>query len=245
MKIIALGDTHGEQWWKEIVETEKDADKIIFVGDYFDSFYVRPKDQIENFKEIIEFKKQNIDKVELLFGNHDFHYLSKMGERYCGYKKEHSDEYQVLIKDALREGLMKMAHIEGEYLFSHAGISSTWLVEAGFEAGDVAAFVNGTFKTAPEKFKFFDKPGSDTTGDNIYQSPIWIRPRSLAEDATPKYIQVIGHTRQLGGIKSIHEKDDIIMIDTLTDYIKDYLEITNDKPKIKTVWKNQNQKETK
>jgi predicted phosphodiesterase len=37
MKLIALGDTHGRSKWKEIVEKENDADKIIFIGDYFDA----------------------------------------------------------------------------------------------------------------------------------------------------------------------------------------------------------------
>jgi len=38
MKTIILGDTHGRDLWKQIVEIENDADRIIFLGDYFDSF---------------------------------------------------------------------------------------------------------------------------------------------------------------------------------------------------------------
>ena len=37
MKTITIGDTHGRSKWKNIVEKEKDADKIIFIGDYFDA----------------------------------------------------------------------------------------------------------------------------------------------------------------------------------------------------------------
>jgi predicted phosphodiesterase len=86
MKITIIGDTHGRSKWKNIVEKEKDADKIIFIGDYFDA-----KDggysanrQIENFKEIVEFKRNNPDKVILLIGNHDFHYLKGVNEEYSG-----------------------------------------------------------------------------------------------------------------------------------------------------------------
>lgn len=35
MKTIALGDTHGRLKWKEILEKNKDADKVIFIGELF------------------------------------------------------------------------------------------------------------------------------------------------------------------------------------------------------------------
>lgn len=35
MRIVALGDTHGRVLWKEIVAKEKDADKIVFIGELF------------------------------------------------------------------------------------------------------------------------------------------------------------------------------------------------------------------
>ena len=68
MRIVAIGDTHGRSKWKEIVEREKDADKIVFIGDYFDA-----KDggysanrQIVNFNEIVEYKKDNPDIKSIL-----------------------------------------------------------------------------------------------------------------------------------------------------------------------------------
>jgi len=84
MKTIVLGDTHGRSIWKEIVSQEK-ADRVIFIGDYFDSFDIEPVVQQHNFKEIIEFKEKGECEVILLIGNHDFHYLP-MGETYSGYK---------------------------------------------------------------------------------------------------------------------------------------------------------------
>ena len=37
-KWIAIGDVHGRNTWQQIVNLEIDnVDKIIFVGDYFDS----------------------------------------------------------------------------------------------------------------------------------------------------------------------------------------------------------------
>ena len=75
-KLIILGDTHGRTTWKEILNKEKEFDKFIFIGDYLDTHEnITGEQQLENFKDIRKFKEDNKDKVVLLFGNHDFHYL--------------------------------------------------------------------------------------------------------------------------------------------------------------------------
>ena len=88
MKLIALGDIHGRSIWKDIVNLEKDANKIVFIGDYFDSHNsgYSGNRQIENFKDIIAFKEANPDKVITLTGNHDYHYIRGIGETYSGYQ---------------------------------------------------------------------------------------------------------------------------------------------------------------
>lgn len=76
MKIIVIADIHGRSIWKEIISKENDFDSVIFLGDYFDTHgggYSANR-QIENFKDIIAYKKANMDKVTLLIGNHDVHY---------------------------------------------------------------------------------------------------------------------------------------------------------------------------
>ena len=80
-KIVLIGDIHGHESWKKIVEKHSDADKIIFVGDYFDAWHINPAIQIFNFKEILELKASAPDQVVLLVGNHDFHYT-----RWCSQK---------------------------------------------------------------------------------------------------------------------------------------------------------------
>jgi predicted phosphodiesterase len=71
MKIIALGDIHGRTNWEKIVDNEMDSDKIIFIGDYFDSRdSISALEQIHNFKEIIKLKKIYPEKFIILFGNH-------------------------------------------------------------------------------------------------------------------------------------------------------------------------------
>ena len=58
MKTIILGDTHGSSNWKLATHQDK-PDRVIFIGDYFDSFEISGVEQINNFKEIIQYKENN------------------------------------------------------------------------------------------------------------------------------------------------------------------------------------------
>ena len=42
-KTIIIGDIHGRDIWKNIVAQEQ-ADRVIFIGDYFDSFNIEVGD---------------------------------------------------------------------------------------------------------------------------------------------------------------------------------------------------------
>ena len=97
MKTIVLGDIHGRNVWKDIVFQEE-ADRVIFIGDYFDSFDIGPADQMFNFKEIIEFKEKNECEVIMLIGNHDFHYYPG-GETYSGYQYGAAPAIRQLLKE--------------------------------------------------------------------------------------------------------------------------------------------------
>ena len=74
MKILVLGDIHGRSFWKDAVEKHFDeCDRIIFLGDYLDEYpdeCITRNQSKENFKEIIDLKKKNKDKVVLTLGNH-------------------------------------------------------------------------------------------------------------------------------------------------------------------------------
>ena len=84
MKTIIIGDIHGRNIWKDIVSKES-YDRVIFVGDYFDSFNIPGIDQIHNFKEICQFVRDSDKEVILLVGNHELHYMS-IGQIYSGFQ---------------------------------------------------------------------------------------------------------------------------------------------------------------
>lgn len=211
MKIVALGDTHGRMNWKEIVN-KNNFDKIIFIGDYFDSREnISSARQKKNFKEILSFKKGNKDKVILLIGNHDFHYLEITGDTYSGYQPRQQSAFCELLQPAVDEGLLQMCFKYNNLLFSHAGLTKTWCNMHQVQVTSIEESVNTLFKQKPEAFEFALGRTNNSSGDDPEQSPIWVRPTSLLEDRLDTYIQVVGHTVH----QQLNISDKAIFIDTL------------------------------
>lgn len=218
-KFIAIGDIHGRDTWESIVEKHiDDVDRVIFIGDYFDSFSIPMPTQLKNFRKILNLKKDNIDKVVLFIGNHDFHYLS-VGETYSGYNPTYATgiEYDYL-RPAIEEGLIVAAHREDNYLFTHAGLTKTWCKNVGVKlSGDIVEQVNDLWKYTPRVFGWAVNPlkkmsaYTDPYGDDIWQGPLWIRPSSLYKDKIDNFIQVVGHTET----DRIMFHEDVYLIDAL------------------------------
>jgi len=215
MKNIYIGDIHGRKSWKNIVEDHPDVDNIIFIGDYFDSFNVEPVVQLHNAKEIVEFKKwRELDptkKVYLLTGNHDHHYWP--GVKFTGNTSgfQATMWYQFNEFFIQEEKMFQMAVLIGKNLCTHAGVSSTFIEDEGYweknkNENNIADFLNDLFHHKPNHFGFdsyFDKGYgyADGYGNDIWQTPIWIRPKALQHSnkkttLLKNYIQIIGHTPQ-------------------------------------------------
>lgn len=131
-KLLVLGDIHGRKFWKKPCENIENYDKVIFLGDYFDPYdfeKITIPDCIENFNEIIELKKNNTDKVVLLLGNHDYPYVSndyyKFSRWHCRHSSIYHDEIHELFET--NKEYFKIAHVEEDILFTHAGVESGWL----------------------------------------------------------------------------------------------------------------------
>jgi hypothetical protein len=208
MKLVAIGDIHGRDYWKQIIGQEQDADIFVFVGDYFDSFTIKGPDQINNFLDIIEFKKQSKVPVILLIGNHDYHY-------YPGIEDSGTSGYQTLMAPSIKHVVddnkqhLQVAYQVGEFVFTHAGLSSEWLDDniVMWDVPNLAMYVNDLFYYQPQKlaYRSYKQVGSTVYGvggygSETFQGPLWIRPAALMqankETLRKQIIQVVGHTPQ-------------------------------------------------
>lgn len=229
MKQVIIGDIHGRGSWKDIVEAHPDADRFIFLGDYLDTHEdVTGLEQVENLREIIKFKEIS-DKFEviLLIGNHDHHYWPSIGYTgTSGYQPAMAKSFEYEFETFQK--LFQMAYVdENSYIFTHAGITESFLYLNGIGNTDIRSIVdsiNDLFNHKPNSFTFH--PGDRSgCGDHIFQSPIWVRPSSLYRDGI-KQLQIVGHTTQtsINPLKSARQN--YWLVDTLGTS-EEYLVITD------------------
>jgi predicted phosphodiesterase len=208
MKTVLIGDIHGCDSWKQIIQQEQDADRFVFVGDYFDSFTIPGLVQCQNFQDIIAFKESTDKEVILLIGNHDYHYFPEIGENgTSGYQARMVPTIQHII-DTNRDHL-QLAYQFDDILVTHAGVSSEWLDDniVMWDVPNLAMYLNDLFKYQPSKiaYRSYKQVGDQVYGaygygDETFQGPLWIRPRSLMkanyDTLRTQVRQVVGHTGQ-------------------------------------------------
>lgn len=205
MKTIFIGDLHGRSIWKLIVAREN-ADRIVFIGDYFDSFEISGVEQIHNFKELMEFGEKSDKEVVFLIGNHDYGYFE-------GCDGTGTSGYQFTLAPSISQMLsewkpkLQMAYRFDDVVCTHAGVSTDFMNSVfgrgGWNVDNMVELLNEQWKYKPLTFDFNSAQilgYSDPYGDNVEQSPIWIRPKSLMrsnkDELKKQIIQVVGHTEQ-------------------------------------------------
>lgn len=188
MKILIVGDVHGRTFWQEAKNLINEMDRVIFLGDYLDPYSyegVSREQAIEQFKEIIRFKKDNPEKVILLLGNHDCAYCYDFGDA-SRYDYENEVGIKKLFKDNM--DLFRLYYFADFCLFSHAGVTNDWLKNS------IKTNIDGFLdKTAKEIIPYlwdvsFMRGGWANTG-----SLIWSDVREGDREET--FYQVFGHTQ--------------------------------------------------
>lgn len=199
---ITIGDIHGKNIWKQLVDRE--FDECYFMGDYFDTRDQIPTvTQVRNFKEICIYARNN-PKVHLCLGNHDFHYLKGIKERYSGFQFYTNFDIQEVLEENI--DLLKPVYQNDDYIISHAGISKTFLYNVLKLENPLD--INKKFEEDRLILRF---NGYDPYGDDTTQSCIWIRPDSLMKDRLDNYKQIVGHT----AVNDIQTLNDITFVDVL------------------------------
>ena len=225
--ILVCGDIHGRKFWKEPCSDIGDYEKVVFLGDYLDPYdfeNISVQDSINNFIEIIDFKKENKDKVILLIGNHDLPYFSKDYYNLSRYHCRHSEKYHSTISRQFEENrdLFQLAYVYNEQtlslkkeyndiLFTHAGVESGWLEYVvncdETDVNKIADVINGLLNSEIGMRKLYcvtPRRG----GNDRYGSCVWADVNDMLSDisdAKENYTdikpihsikQVFGHTLQ-------------------------------------------------
>lgn len=130
-KIIIVPDVHGRDAWKKVIPyANKEDYKIIFLGDYHDPYPhegITPDVSIQNFREIMEFRK-SADNVVTLLGNHDLGYLFR---DICSCRKDYTNGKEISEflseNDSLFDVIAEEEIAGRKYSFSHSYVHKSWL----------------------------------------------------------------------------------------------------------------------
>ena len=149
MKTLVIPDIHQRIDLVDEVLKEEKYDEVVFLGDWFDSFFEPP--HVASFLDTCLFLRDLMtdhpqkDKFVFLLGNHDIQYiyLNKasshssivpLREYYCsGFSKHKAKQFRKVffdngLKDEFFHKTIKLAHKSQGYVFSHAGIMPDHLV---------------------------------------------------------------------------------------------------------------------
>ena len=206
-EILIIPDVHGRSFWKEAVDS-KDYEKIIFLGDYTDPYEmegITDDMAVDNFKSIIDYKQQNPDKVVLLLGNHDLHYYSEYYYELAGGVR-----YDPVSAVALQRLFTKYHSFfqlawetdwgSKHYLFSHAGITQSWLKQNMELIRKPDARHLNRLLHSNEGLESLAQVGEMRWGDYPSGSMVWADVVEMLEsNPLPDTYQIVGHTMQFDG----------------------------------------------
>ena len=218
-KRIIFGDFHGHfDSLNAIYQMEKPYE-VIHLGDYFDNFSNDVNKIKGDFESLLELRDKHLSDTKngdfiLLLGNHDYHYLQYGLEKYSGYNTGYDLWAYQKLKELWDNKQLKIVWYDfnTHTLYSHAGLTNTWLKEHRMEGIDL------TYLNDPEMINLFSLRftyiGGDWYGDSVYSSPIWVRPNSLLSDMYVdeegvKWTQIVGHTHNNSPICYFEENNKV------------------------------------
>lgn len=217
MKTVSIGDTHGIAIVNLVSKLINEFDKVIFVGDYVDSFDVDNLTMEKNLLDIIELKKKYSEKIILLWGNHDIQYL--LGDQYLcpGYRFEMKlDFYEIFCANVK---LFQFSYQINNYLWTHAGVHNDWF-EKRFSLclgnhENLCSYAESLNMAFEERFMPMFDVGYKRGGLHKFGGPLWCDRTELLTNPLKIVNQIVGHSR-VKNIQKVRKADmEIAFIDIL------------------------------
>ena len=229
-RTLSLGDTHGrdiwkialfggrkeyEQWREICDEGPVDIrdyplskyDKVVFIGDYVDSWLIPLSTIKMNLSDIVHLKLHFPEIIVLILGNHDTSYINNL---FCsGFQGSMQHDYNELFSTKLeRDSIFQMAYQHKDWLWTHAGITM------GFYNTVIVPLMNdkkSRFSTfyknctnLAEIINFMYESGEESIfnigwsrgGYSRAPGPLWADKTDLTGKPALGVNQIVGHTPQ-------------------------------------------------
>ncbi len=215
MRILVVPDIHGRTSWRQPVgnflREASGNDRVVFLGDYNDSFTVPNSVMLDNFIDVLLLKEQKPGRVVLLLGNHCLPYLFHPSFRCSGFRSDLAPALHVLFKK--HQHFFQVAYQAGPYLFTHAGVSEMWLevnrlairvLCGAYATIDSLETTLNQLLTSEQGRQLLWQVSAYNGGRDRVDGPLWVRPLHLRRGLLPGLIQVVGHTH----VRSIEQEVD-------------------------------------
>lgn len=206
---IYVGDLHGRIYaFEKAVEQfeQEKLDKLVFMGDYVDSIDYTSLEIKYLLKQVIQYKKENPEKVILLLGNHDWQYMYGEEYRCSGFRPEIELDLYQLFND--NEELFQVAWRNGDYMATHGGLLSDWIYryanrldyysdKFGIDrVNNLDILLNAISKTT-DRWILATIPTIRGGVPGSIGGPLWADISEIKEGASciHKYVHIVGHSK--------------------------------------------------
>lgn len=200
MRLLSISDLHGRDVWKTVDVNA--YDRIVFLGDYTDSYDLDDNTIYVNLSEILALKQRMPDKITLLIGNHDAQYMYYPKYACSGFRPQAQEKLTELF--VTHRACFQIAYQQGTYLFSHAGITTRWLATLLTQTGqarsdfrpsyNLADMLNQAHQQSDQLRDLLFAVGPVRGGYDPYGGPVWADRSESRVDYLTGFHQVVGHT---------------------------------------------------
>lgn len=190
--MIFAGDIHGDiTTMTKIVNKFSGKEKLIFTGDFLDSFSYGVEDQIECLRLALKLAKDGL--ADVIMGNHELSYLNPEYNQCSGYTAD-TATYTIHLKNDMWKLLKPYIYIkDANILVTHAGLTKyMW---------DALEFTHDNFINKIDKLiesgtrsNYYDV-GRARGGINKFGGPMWCD-YNYEFEHIQELNQVFGHTRR-------------------------------------------------
>ena len=193
-KILIVPDVHGRKFWHKAKEMIDEVDQVVFLGDYLDPYShegITFEDALMELERILAFKEDYPDKVVLLVGNHDMHYIKTEFMDCSRLNIWRRAEVHEIFMNHINK--FQLIHEIDKYLFSHAGVYLDWTTKYEItlqELFDFKKFLEGRWNTLEDVS--YIRGGWNKVG-----SCVWADIRESVQNELPVMFkkQIVGHTQ--------------------------------------------------
>lgn len=217
-RCLVIPDVHQDITWVErILEKENDWEHLVFLGDYFDTFKRPP--EVAGVRQIAAFfvalREQLGDRMTLLLGNHDIHYLEAkpasdlhrnprhLSTRSSGYSNNSAKKVNKEWSWEFWQNCQLFACVNG-YLLSHAGVARRFWPSC-YSNEEALVWLDGRCRAAVEGLRFGLDPllgaGIARGGKEPVGGITWLDWDTEFEEEAVPIPQIVGHTPNAEGAR--------------------------------------------